>query len=89
MSSILDIANGTIRNIVGSNEELYRSRIKICYSCPLYLKKFGGICNHRLWLNPITGDVSSIKKEGYFRGCGCLLSSKTRLPNVKCPAGKW
>ena len=47
------------------------------------------MCNNKLWLNPITKDVSLDKKDGYVRGCGCVLSAKTRLPNAVCPANKW
>lgn len=89
MINLVDIANGHLKRITGSNEELSQNRLKICYSCPLYSKRLGGICNNKLWLNPITGDVSTTKKQGYYRGCGCILDAKTRLPNAVCSAGKW
>lgn len=60
--------------------------MQICYACPLYKK---GICNSKLWLNPVTGDVSTKAKDGYKRGCSCILTSKTRVSAAKCPAGKW
>ena len=47
------------------------------------------MCNSRLWLNVNTGDVSTTMKPGYINGCSCRLHAKTRLPNAKCPAGKW
>lgn len=87
--NILDIANGTIKNILNLNQDMSQNRLKICYSCPLYSTKMGGLCNNRLWLNPNTGDVSDVKKTGYQRGCGCILASKTRLANAECPVGKW
>lgn len=66
-----------------------KKRLKICYTCPLYSSKFGGICNNKLWLNPNTGDVSLTEKKNYVRGCSCRLLAKTRLANQACPAGKW
>ncbi|MCI7207081.1 MAG: hypothetical protein MSA15_13960 [Clostridium sp.] len=47
------------------------------------------MCNNKLWLNVNTGDVSSVQKSGYKRGCGCRLQAKTRLPNAVCPLSKW
>lgn len=87
--NIFDIANGHVKELFNVNQELSQNRLKICYRCPLYLKKFGGICNEKLWLNVNTGDVSSIQKPGYKSGCGCRLNSKTRLSNAVCPLGKW
>ena len=87
--NILDINNVHIKELFNLNKELSDSRMKICYICPLFLNKFGGICNNRLWLNVNTGDISVNKKEGYKNGCGCRLLSKTRLPNAECPLKKW
>lgn len=87
--NVLDIINGHVRELANIGEDISKKRLKICYSCPLYSSKFGGICNSKLWLNVNTGDVSIIEKSGYIRGCGCRLLAKTRLPNAKCPAEKW
>lgn len=87
--NIIDIATGHVKNLLNLDEDLSKSRLRICYSCPLYSNKFGGMCNDKLWLNPNTGDVSIKSKPGYKRGCGCLLLAKTRLLNVKCPVEKW
>lgn len=87
--NIVDIINGHIKNVLNLGDDLRKDRLKICYRCPLYSKKFGGMCNSRLWLNVNTGDVSAIKKEGYINGCGCIINAKARLLNSKCPAGKW
>ena len=46
--NILDITNGHIKELFNLNKELSDSRMKICYICPLFLNKFGGICNNRL-----------------------------------------
>lgn len=80
------IIQGTVNSIFNINQEMSKNRLQICYACPLYKK---GVCNRKLWLNPVTNDVSPTKKEGYVRGCGCALSSKTRVPTAKCVAGKW
>ena len=86
---VRQIINGHLKELFNINEDISKSRLQICYRCPLYSTKLGGICNSRLWLNVDTGDVSLEKKEGYVRGCSCRLRPKTRLPEAKCPAGKW
>lgn len=84
-----NIVKGHINEALGLNKDLSKERMKICYSCPLYSDKFGGMCNNRLWLNQLTGDVSTVRKPGYENGCGCRLQAKTKLPNAVCPLGKW
>lgn len=86
---IIDIVQGHANELFNINNEISKKRLKICYSCPLYFKRLGGVCNNKLWLNVITGDVSTTKKDGYVRGCGCRVNAKTRLPNAVCPTGKW
>lgn len=49
----------------------------------------GGICNPKLYLNPKTGDVSTKYKDGYGKGCGCMLVKKTKLTGAHCPNDKW
>lgn len=87
--NVFDIVEGNINRALNRNQEVARERIRICYSCPLYSQNFGGQCNSKLWLNPLTGDVSTEQKDGYKKGCGCILKSKTSATNAKCPAGKW
>lgn len=87
--NILDIANGHIKEVFDINKDLSKQRLKICYSCPLYSPKLGGVCNNELWLNPNTGDVVEYQLDGYIRGCGCRLHAKTRLEYAKCPVEKW
>lgn len=89
MKQIADIIQGHWNEITGKNVDLGESRMQICYSCPIFSSKFGGLCNNRLWLNPNTGDVSTEQKEGYKKGCGCRLRAKTKLPHEVCPLGKW
>lgn len=87
--NILDITSGHVKEILNLNQDLSQNRLKICYSCPLYTTRLGGVCNNKLWLNVNTGDVSIKPKEDYKNGCGCRLLAKTRLANAKCPLGKW
>ena len=84
-----NIVKGHINEVLGLNKDISTGRLQICYQCPLYSNKFGGLCNSRLWLNVETGDVSMIRKPGYQNGCGCRLNAKTSLPNAICPVGKW
>lgn len=83
------IIKGHINEALNLNKDISKSRMQICLSCPLYSPKLGGICNSKLWLDPLTGEVSTKKKDGYINGCSCRLSAKTRLVNAKCPANKW
>lgn len=68
--------------------EEIEERFKICRECPI-CDQINGICNGSLYLNPKTNDISTHPKEGYIKGCGCLLEMK--IPNEKkhCPAEKW
>lgn len=84
-----NIVQGHINELLGLNKDISKSRLQICYACPLYSQKLGGICNSKLWLNLITGDISTTPKEGYKNGCSCRLKAKTKLPNATCPLGKW
>lgn len=86
---IMDVVNGHVKEVLNLEKDLSKSRLKICYRCPLYSKKWGGLCNNKLWLNPNNGDVSIEDKPGYINGCGCRLQAKTRLANQVCPVNKW
>lgn len=86
---VKNIIHGHINELFNLNNEISKKRLNICYRCPLYSPKLGGICNNKLWLNVNTGDVSIIKKDGYVKGCGCRTLAKTRLLEATCPAGKW
>lgn len=89
--SISQIVKGTINNVLNRNEDLYNERIKICKKCPLYKKDkiLGEICNPALYINPINDKVSYVSQEGWIKGCGCFLQSKTREKTSVCYAGKW
>lgn len=72
-------------------KDLARIRMNICKRCPLYKNKYFlfPVCNEKLYLNPITNDVSTTPKEGYRRGCGCNLEYRTLNPTQHCINGKW
>lgn len=63
-------------------------RWDICKHCSI-CDTDNWICNPRLFVNPNNNDVSVIKKDGYIKGCGCILSQKIKNPNKHCPAKKW
>lgn len=86
---IIQIVNGHVREAFNSGEDLYNKRMKICRKCAIFKKDLGGICNHSLWVNPETNKSSFKEQEGFYRGCGCRLSAKTRIPDASCPANKW
>lgn len=67
-------------------EEIFAKRAAICNNCPL---KNGNNCNPRLFMDPETMDISTTRKPGYVKGCGCRLSAKQRSPSSECPAGFW
>lgn len=83
------IVHGHINEALGKNKNLSEERMEICMKCPLYVEKMGGICNSRLYINPLTDEVATSKKLGYIRGCGCRLKAKTSLPQSHCIANKW
>lgn len=87
--AINDIVKGHANELLGLNVDISEKRLEICMKCPIYSPRYGGICNDKLWLNPETDEISTSRKEGYIRGCGCRLSAKTTLPNASCVAGKW
>lgn len=87
--AVSDIVKGHVNELLGINGDISKVRMDICRKCPLFLNELGGICNPRLYLNVKTGDVSTMKKDGYVNGCGCRLAAKTRLSGSRCPNGKW
>lgn len=89
--SIGQIAEGFYNNVFDKEGDLLEERMKICKQCKLFKQDsvFGEVCNARLYLNPITDETSKLPKEGFLRGCGCVLKAKTRVKYSKCPVGKW
>lgn len=89
MYNVGNIAKGAISDVFNLNDEISQKRLKICKICPIYSNNFGGQCNGKLWLNPENGEVSLYPQEGFYKGCSCKLSWKTRVADEECPAGKW
>lgn len=91
MSTINQIIEGTYNNITNKNEQMFVDRIKICRECPLIKRDsiFGEICNPSLYCNPKTNETSNKPRLGFYNGCGCVLRSKTRVQDAKCPLHKW
>lgn len=89
--SVGQIVTGSVNNILKKKQDLYIKRMLICKQCKLFKidNIFGAICNSNLYLNPITDEVSTKEKIGYKNGCGCILGSKTRVPESHCPLDKW
>jgi len=88
--SITQIIEGTYKNILNKDQELYNERIKICRKCKLLKddSTFGEMCNSKLYLNPYTNETSEVPKPNYIKGCGCILASKCRVREAHCPLKK-
>ena len=76
---------------MNKDEELYLRRIAVCRKCKLLKIDpiFKEMCNSTLYLNPSIDEISPLPKPGYLHGCGCVLGSKCRVIDEKCPLGKW
>ena len=85
------IIEGFYNRIMNNENELLNERLKICKECKLYKEDniLGPVCNRDLYLNPKTNETSVFHKEGYTRGCGCILKSKLRVKDAKCIINKW
>jgi hypothetical protein len=72
-------------------EQASIERMEVCNGCPLLFndKVFGKRCNSQLYINPNTNETSKFPSKGMKRGCGCILSAKTRCLSCSCPANKW
>lgn len=71
-------------------EEFAEKRMKICEACAIMKSTSAGPkCDNQKWLNPETNESSVFFKDGWIKGCGCLLKYKTTNENNHCPAKKW
>ena len=69
--------------------EFVDKRLEVCKACPLYKETaFGAVCNPKLYINA-DGETSYISKEGYKKGCNCILRRKAANPGNHCIVGKW
>ena len=89
--SLAQIVESTVKNVLNIDSDYAKERLKICRTCKLLKEDsiFGEMCNKKLWLNPITDEISTHPKIGFLNGCGCVLKSKVKVLNVKCPLNKW
>ena len=91
MSQVADIIKGHYNELVGSNDDLEKTRLAICEKCPLYRKaSWGPTCDSKKYISTIDKKSWSwVRQPNYVRGCGCRLTAKTRLPSAHCIAGSW
>jgi len=69
--------------------DLVDARLAICRDCPLYkVGNFGPVCDSKKYINR-EGDVRWLPKDGYTRGCGCLLKQKAANAANHCIIKKW
>ena len=84
------IAKGFVNSVTGKNDDLYLRRSEICDKCPICYDDFllGKVCSNKLYLNK-NGEISKEPKDGYVRGCGCIINLKARLQDEHCIMNKW
>lgn len=71
-------------------EDFAEKRMGICEECAIIkYTVVGPKCDGQKWLNPETNEGSVFFKDGWIKGCGCLLRYKTANENNHCPAKKW
>ena len=69
---------------------MLEKRLEICKQCPLWKETINGpVCNPNKWINPKDGKSSYFPKDGYVKGCGCLLERRVLNSDAKCVANKW
>ena len=72
-------------------EEFVNERLEICKKCPIALndKTVGLKCDSRKWVSPDGKESSIFFKEGWTKGCGCIIRFKIAQINNHCPAKFW
>jgi len=85
-----NILIGIKNKVAGKNDDLYCKRLAICSHCPLYKNDFllGYICSNKRYING-NGEVSLSPKDGYVKGCGCIIALKARVEDEHCIINKW
>lgn len=68
-----------------------KKRLAICKECLLYKNdpERGPICNPAKYMSPDGKEVSYFRKDGWVRGCSCLIGYKIIKQNAHCVAKKW
>lgn len=85
---VKQIAEGWTNDLLGREQELSESRMKICRECPLYNEETDR-CDSKKCYNKETGEVTSVPGKLTICGCGCYLHKKSRVPLAKCPMSRW
>ncbi len=79
--------------MINENElsDLAKERLAICKQCLLFKDdpERGPICNPAKYMSPDGKEVSYFKKEGWIKGCGCLINFRVIRQNSHCVAKKW
>ena len=71
-------------------EDFVEKRLAICKKCPIMrMTELGMRCDDRKWISPDGTQGSFFKRDGWRKGCGCYLSSKTRNASNHCVINKW
>ena len=72
-------------------EDFAEKRLEICRKCPICTidSEFGMKCDERKWISPDGTQSSFFKKDGWKKGCGCILQFKVRNINKHCVIGLW
>ena len=79
---------------------LVEKRLAICEKCGLYKEtQFGPVCNSSKYKADVytptyryinkEGKTSFLPKEGYVKGCSCLVEKKAANVDSHCVAGFW
>lgn len=71
--------------------DLAKERLAICKQCLLFKEdpERGMICNPAKYMSPDGKEVSYFRKEGWIKGCGCLIGFRVIRQNAHCVAKKW
>lgn len=77
-----------LENVNVLNIDMEQERLNICKQCGIY-NASQQKCSSYLYINPTTNDVSTTKKLGYIKGCGCYIPTKIKRDSNHCPANKW
>lgn len=75
-------------NVKKLNINMVEERLNICRKCGIY-NTSEEKCSSILYINPDTNNVSLMKKDGYYKGCGCYCPTKAKRESNHCPAKKW
>ena len=53
------------------------------------MTEYGMKCDDRKYVSPDGKEGSFFKKDGWKKGCGCMLQFKAKNINSHCVCGKW